>query len=47
MFMHTEVISDKIESRGVMLNLSIEAGQVEAIENVILFDLAEVLVALV
>jgi len=45
--MHTEVIGDKIEGRSVMLNLSIEAGQVEAIENVILLDLAEVLVSLV
>ena len=45
--MHTEVISDKIERGSVMLNLSIEAGQVEAIENVILLDLTEVLVAFV
>jgi hypothetical protein len=30
-----------------MLNLSIEAGQVEAIEDVILLDLTEVLVALI
>lgn len=45
--MHTEIIGDKIEGRSVMLNLSIKAGQVEAIENVILLDLAEVLVALI
>jgi hypothetical protein len=45
--MRTEVISDKIEGCSVMLNLSIETGQVEAVENVILFDLAEVLVAFV
>ncbi len=45
--MRTEVISDKIECRSVMLNLSIKACQVEAIENVILLDLAEVLVAFV
>ena len=45
--MHTEVISDKIERGSVMLNLSIKARQVEAIENVILLDLTEVLVALV
>jgi hypothetical protein len=30
-----------------MLNLGIEAGQVEAIENIILFDLTEILVAFV
>jgi hypothetical protein len=46
-YTHTEVIGDKIEGRSVMLNLSIKASQVEAIENVILFDLAEVLVALI
>lgn len=45
--MHTKVISDKIERRSVMLNLSIKASQVEAVENVILLDLAEVLVAFV
>lgn len=45
--MHTEVIGDKIEGRSVMLNLGIKAGQVEAIENVVLLDLAEVLVALI
>ena len=45
--MRTKVISDKIECCGVMLNLSIETGQVEAVENVILLDLAEVLVAFV
>ena len=45
--MPTEVISDKIERRSVMLNLGIEACQVEAIENVILLDLTEVLVAFV
>jgi len=30
-----------------MLNLSIKAGQIEAVEYVILFDLAEVLVAFI
>lgn len=45
--MRTKVISDKIEGRGVMLNLSIETGQVEAVENVILFNLAEILIAFV
>ena len=45
--MRTKVISDKIEGRGVMLNLSIETGQVEAVKNVILFNLAEILIAFV
>ena len=42
----TQRIGDQIERGGVVLHLGVEAGEVEAIEDVVLVDLAEVLVAL-
>ena len=30
---------------GIMLNIGVQAGKIEAVENVVLFDFAEVLVA--
>lgn len=40
----TEIVSDEIEGLGVIGDLGVEAGEVEAIENVVFFDLAKVFV---
>lgn len=42
----TEVISDEVESLGVVLDFGVEAGKVEPVENVVLFYFAEILVSL-
>jgi hypothetical protein len=42
----TEIISDQVESLGVILDFSVEAGEVESVENVIIFYFAEVFVSL-
>jgi len=42
----TEIISDEVESLGVVLDFGVEAGKVEPVENVVLFYFAEVLISL-
>ena len=41
----TEVISNEIESLGVVCNFIVEAGQIKSIQDVIFLDFAEVFVA--
>lgn len=40
----TEIVRDKIKSLGVVGDLVVEAGEVESVEDVILFDFAKVFV---
>jgi hypothetical protein len=42
----TEVVSNKVESLGVVLDFGVEAGEIEPVENVIVFYFAEVFVTL-
>ena len=42
----TEIISDEVEGLGVVLDLGVEAGKVEPVEDVILFYFAKVLISL-
>lgn len=42
----TQIIRDKIEGLGVILDLAVKSREVEAVEDEVLLDLAEVLVAL-
>jgi hypothetical protein len=42
----TEVVCDEVECLRVVLHLRVQAGQVEAVEDVVLLDLAEVFIAL-
>lgn len=42
----TEVISDEVESLRVVLDFGVEAGEIEPVENVIVFYFAEVFVSL-
>ena len=42
---HTQVVRDHIQRLRVMLHLRVQAGEVEPVEDVVLLDLAEVLVA--
>lgn len=42
----TEVISDEVESLRVVLDFSVEAGEIEPVEDVIVFYFAKILVTL-
>jgi hypothetical protein len=42
----TEIISDEVESLGVILDFGVEAGEVKPVEDVVLFYFAKVLVSL-
>ncbi len=44
--LHVEDIGDEIESILVVLNLRVKSGQIEAVRQIVLVDLAEVFVAL-
>lgn len=46
MFEQTKIISDELERLVVVLDLRVQACQIKSIQNVILFDFAEVFVAL-
>lgn len=42
----TEVVSNEVESLRVILDFSVEAGEIEPVENVIVFYFAEIFVTL-
>jgi len=42
----TEVISNEVEGLRVVLDFGVEAGEIEPVENVIIFYFAEVFVTL-
>ena len=43
---HTQVVRDHVQCLRVMLYLRVQTGKVKPVENVVLLDLAEVLIAL-
>lgn len=43
---HTKVVSDQVQSLRVVLDLRVQSSQVEAVQDVLLVDLAKVFVAL-
>jgi len=44
--MRTKVISDEVESLRIVLDFGIEAGEIEPVEDVIIFYFAEIFVTL-
>jgi hypothetical protein len=42
----TEVVSNEVESLRVVLDFGVEAGEIEPVENVVVFYLAEIFVTL-
>ena len=42
----TEVVSNEVESLRVVLDFGVEAGEIEPVENVIVFYFAEIFVTL-